>query len=479
MKRIIAFLLAAIMLLSMSACQPSNPGVAKTDPDKMGAEMGQAYSDYEGIEVQIDSAVWNGSEFVLNVNWVNKTSYEAAFGASYAIERKDGDNWVSCATTDELVFISIAYLLNAGQTRKEAYHVSRMFDVTKAGTYRFRSEFSVSDGTDGAGQQTVWAEFTFGTDRDENQNKTKEPVEYGVQHIRTDGYQDGAKFPQVVVIRSMEELNGYYDTNKDTYSLGRRAEVSADSTIGFLDACDKYDAAYFEKGYLVFVLLEEGSGSIRHEVTDCTISSDGELGIYIDTISPEVGTCDMAQWHIILEMNNAIKVKDESSVQIYLDGRLTFDKGSVVSQTIGMQSQNPVVLRKPPAAKMLYENGSIPLSAAGYHWMYPNGDEKMEAAKADYAHPLDCKGLLEPISVKGHYVKLDFEDAPDSITVRCWPDTKWNQNNAVAETVICQGNTFDLIKGGYIYEITAKWNESEGEHHGTVNYYIYIFSSAE
>ena len=323
MKKIAAFLLAVVLLLSMAACQPSDSGGvnAKIDPDGMEMVMGQTYSDHEGVSVQITNAVWDESGFVLEVDWINKTSYEGIFGASYIIERKEGEEWVSCQTVDDLVFIALAYVLSPKQTREETYHVSRMFDVSKASTYRFRSNFSIND----KANQTVWAEFTLGERLEGDNIKTQEPVNYGAQYIRTNGYQEGAKFPRVVIIRSRDELNSYYEANKDTFDLERNDKVYSDTTIGFLDACDKYDAEYFTKGYLVFVLLEEGSGSIRHEVTGSTISSDGVLGVYIDTITPEAGTCDMAEWHIILEMSNAVAVKDENAVQVYLDS-ITTDK---------------------------------------------------------------------------------------------------------------------------------------------------------
>ncbi|MBQ7349676.1 MAG: hypothetical protein IJW56_02180, partial [Bacteroides sp.] len=94
----------------------------------------------------------------------------------------------------------------------------------------------------------------------------------------------------------------------------------SDSTIGFLDACDKYNAEYFEDQILVMVLLEEGSGSNRHNVDNVKLGSDGKLYISIRSIVPEVGTCDMAEWHILIEPEKDINVASESDVVVYLDG---------------------------------------------------------------------------------------------------------------------------------------------------------------
>lgn len=71
---------------------------------------------------------------------------------------------------------------------------------------------------------------------------TPEPGAYAfeAQYIRTNGGpEDG--YPYHTVISSRAELEAYYEAYKDIYSLERRETVYSDSTIGFLDACDKYD----------------------------------------------------------------------------------------------------------------------------------------------------------------------------------------------------------------------------------------------
>lgn len=144
--------------------------------------------------------------------------------------------------------------------------------------------------------------------------------EYGAQFIRTDVQQD-VQLPRLVVIRSREELEQYYQENKDIFYLGRKAQANSDDTVGFWDACDKYDDRYFEKGHLVMVALEQSSGSIRHRFVGSTYSSDGKLCIYLETIVPEVGTCDMAGWHILVEMRNVLDITEED-VQVKLDGKM-------------------------------------------------------------------------------------------------------------------------------------------------------------
>ena len=54
-----------------------------------------------------------------------------------------------------------------------------------------------------------------------------------------------------------QDLSDYYNTWHEVFDLERRDQVYSDSTIGFLDACDRYDEAFFETHYLIFVLLED------------------------------------------------------------------------------------------------------------------------------------------------------------------------------------------------------------------------------
>ena len=161
------------------------------------------------------------------------------------------------------------------------------------------------DGNDGTGEDILL---------------TVPPIDFDAWCIRTDGYHEDARYPAVRIIRSVQELNAYYEANKEEYGLGRRDNVSADSTIGFLDACDRYDGAYFEDHILIMVLLEEASGSNRHKVQSVNVSADGQCRIYIDRIVPEAGTCDMAEWHILIEPEAGIKIEKESDITVYVDG---------------------------------------------------------------------------------------------------------------------------------------------------------------
>lgn len=128
-------------------------------------------------------------------------------------------------------------------------------------------------------------------------------VGFDCQYIRTNGYLDGAVFPQCIIIRSTEELVGYYEANKNQFDLERHETVYSDTTIGWLDAADQYTDEWFKEHDLVFILLESGSGSTRYQVDKVIMNADGSYTVKINRITPEVFTDDMAEWHLFLTVD--------------------------------------------------------------------------------------------------------------------------------------------------------------------------------
>lgn len=129
------------------------------------------------------------------------------------------------------------------------------------------------------------------------------PVTYGIeaQYVRTNGYVDGAEYPQTALVTSTEELKEYIESHKDKYYM-KSAE--------FNDAVEKYNDNWFNFHKLMIVLLEESSGSVSHGVTSVTNRS-----VTINRTVPEVGTCDMAEWHIFIEYPETANISDNFSVE--------------------------------------------------------------------------------------------------------------------------------------------------------------------
>ncbi|HOU09327.1 MAG TPA: hypothetical protein PLD68_01320 [Clostridiales bacterium] len=148
---------------------------------------------------------------------------------------------------------------------------------------------------------------------------TATPVELKMkaQYIRTDADPDKINgLPSVYAIRSKAEVDNYIKANKAKFygKLGRNPDPASDETIGFLDAVDQYDAEYFKKNLLIFVVLVEPSGSIRHKAVKFEQTEDGSV-LTVNRLLPKVQTADIAYWHIIVELskeeynNKAVTVK--------------------------------------------------------------------------------------------------------------------------------------------------------------------------
>ena len=125
-------------------------------------------------------------------------------------------------------------------------------------------------------------------------------IERNVHYIKTNYVADMSG--QTFVIESKEQLDSYLNSNMEKFGLGHREKVYADSTIGFSDAIKNYDDSFFKSNNLIIVLLSESSGSITHEVTDVK-NDEGILNINIKRNYPEIGTCDMTGWHIVVEVD--------------------------------------------------------------------------------------------------------------------------------------------------------------------------------
>lgn len=324
MKRIIAIVLSVLLLSFLAACGQDIqlPVDGKMKLDKATIKIGGTHTDFEGMNVQIVNAIWNDKEIKLDVNWINKTSYDVVYGESYDIEKQIDGEWKSCVTLDNLGFNDIGYELKAKATQKQTYNLTDKFDISQNGKYRFTTYCHVYDkGRGGESQKCeLWAQFSVSRTDDADKDIKKSFIDFEAQYIRTNGYHEDVEYPVVKVIRSVDELNTYYKANKDKYDLERSEKVYSDTKIGFLDACDKYTAEYFKNQILVMVLLEEGSGSIRHNVDNVKYGSDGKLYVSIRRDVPEAGTDDMAEWHILVEPEKDITVASESDVVIYLDG---------------------------------------------------------------------------------------------------------------------------------------------------------------
>lgn len=105
--------------------------------------------------------------------------------------------------------------------------------------------------------------------------------------VYTDPVQPAIDHAPVVVIRSLQELE----------QLRAAADLSS-----VLKTSERYDEAYFSENVLILADLGQGSSSISHSITGIVSTGDQVWELQVRQTVPEVATCDMVQWNMLLEV---------------------------------------------------------------------------------------------------------------------------------------------------------------------------------
>lgn len=124
-------------------------------------------------------------------------------------------------------------------------------------------------------------------------------INFDVQIIRHGNMEafDPTFNPIITVVSSMIELEQYHE-----FACPCKFYSVVHYPCAFLQAIAGYNDAFFTENYLAFVMLFEGSGSIRHEVERI----EGSGNIIINRLLPEPDvpmTTDIAIWNIVIELN--------------------------------------------------------------------------------------------------------------------------------------------------------------------------------
>lgn len=453
MKRFAVMLLCLAVAVSVAGCRQQLQWV----PGGGSQEQEEVWLEITGVDMDAGT---------LSVTWHNETAQEAIYGAPYVIERQEDGNWVSCAVRDEIAFISIGYVLPARGSTEESYSLKDPYLADQPGLYRIRSECYIQSGKEESQKRELTAEFVLEKAAvAENTAETvpqEKDLDFSAVYIRTDGGREGEQYPLAVLIDSRSALDAYYRDNKDNYYLERREIVYSDTSVGFLDACDKYTEDFFKENCLVLVLVEEGSGSIRHEVTKVCKTAEGLTEVHVRSIVPECGTCDMALWHIIVELSRDDMPAQEQLRVCWNDGR-----------------SHEATQKEVPTLTVLTPDGSLELLAGTSSWHYAKGDGTFSGMESCGMHPLQMEGKLPELRASGAgEVKLAFSLDSDNLEIFCWSEKHWGNPDAEPETLAWEDGLLRLKPGNYIYQIFAKW-ESAGLEYGGNGYYSFYGVNGE
>lgn len=335
MRKLLVLLLLLVLLAGCGAAPistaPPTAPPATTEPRQLKIFIGEDGAERSGVNMVIESI-----DSMIHARWKNDSGWNITFGNDYDIEMLSGDTWTSCRTED-LTVTDIAYELETGKFAEMDYSLSE-YDISREGTYRLKSQCAIQEG-DQAINCSVWAQFVVSAadsqpvDPDITLLQDVQSCKVSAQFIRTNGYHEDIAYPIITVIRSVAELNAYYEANKNQYDLERIDKTHGGASIGFLDACDQYDDDYFAKQALILILLEEGSGSICHAIHKAGFSGD-KFVVSLDSYLPGgLGTADMAQWHIFVEPEAGLKIPDE--IALFRNGKFSNKKTTSVSYHYG------------------------------------------------------------------------------------------------------------------------------------------------
>ena len=137
----------------------------------------------------------------------------------------------------------------------------------------------------------------------------------------------------------------------------------------------------------------------------------------------------------------------------------------------------PEVLTEPPVLTVRCGEITVEALRGAASWSYDNSDGTWTGFEADSLHPLDeaardlTPRLVFPASAEAPEAALEWDTAPDTVTVRRWSDSLWGDTGAPAEEIRPEDFTITLREEGCVYEVVADW--SSPEHWGGTAHYSF------
>lgn len=134
---------------------------------------------------------------------------------------------------------------------------------------------------------------------------------------------------------------------------------------------------------------------------------------------------------------------------------------------------------KPPALTVRCGENSVKALRGTYSWSYVQ-DGQGVGVEADSVHPLEAKDSMSPLAVaredSSAVAQLEFEAAPDSVSVCAWDTSLWNRTDVEAQAVdVAVDEELVLLPYDAVYSVTATWDK-EKDCGGTAHYSFYTNS---
>lgn len=132
----------------------------------------------------------------------------------------------------------------------------------------------------------------------------------------------------------------------------------------------------------------------------------------------------------------------------------------------------PGALNTPPALTLQIADAQLDALSLVDSWSYSKNDGS-EVICDTYAPPTLEQPLedMPRLFTRQDVLQLYFEDAPDSISVRCWNEVGWGLSPEPSQEILCDGELLSIptpVEQNRVFEITADWQRSVFS--GTVRY---------
>lgn len=134
---------------------------------------------------------------------------------------------------------------------------------------------------------------------------------------------------------------------------------------------------------------------------------------------------------------------------------------------------------KPPVLTVRCGENSVKALRGTYSWSYVQNGQGV-GVEADSVHPLEAKDSMSPLAVaredSSAVAQLEFEAAPDSVSVCAWDTSLWNRTDVEAQAVdVAVDEELVLLPYDAVYSVTATWDK-EKDCGGTAHYSFYTES---
>ena len=251
MKKALSLVLALITLLFCLVGCNNSKEIVLTDED--------IHTDYAGVYLSLSSVDDSGEHKKLNVVWHNETFKEVTYGEGYKIEYLEDGEWKSVLKGEHIVS-SIANLLKAKGTNEKSYS-TELFDLSKEGTYRLISDFSLGDGK----MYNTWVTFEVKNTSNETTNSNPQKLVDLKQYSAMT--KNGTTSIEVVYDYIEGEFTTYEFAIEDQETIGKiMAEVF---NMELKDYPDDRDIDIYQR----WIVVKQGDN--RYHI-DLTLASDGE-----------------------------------------------------------------------------------------------------------------------------------------------------------------------------------------------------------